>query len=326
MGTFIRTIIFIAAALLIGSSPSTTSAQTYPSRPIHIVTPYSPGGSADMIARLIADNLAKRLGQPVIVENRPGASGTMGTQAVAKAAPDGYTLLLAFVAEVAIAPGLYPKLSYDPLKDLVPVILAAKYPMVLVVTPSLGAASVKDLMAIAKASPQGLAYASSGSGSPAHIAFELLARRTGMNMTHVPYKGGGAALADLLGGHVQMFFSGLSPALPHLKSGKLRAIAVSSAQRSFALPDVPTVSESGVTDFDVNTWNGLFAPAGTPAGIVDQLNTEVSAILRMPDVAKRLASEGAEFAPNTPKEFGAFVQSQVAKYSQVIKDANIKAD
>lgn len=316
----------VATATILWLFCNLAYAQTYPSKPITLITPYGPGGTADLIARLIADKLSKSVGQAVIVENRPGASGTIGTSHVAHARPDGYTLLVAFVPEVTIVPHLMPKLTYDPMKDLSPIILAASYPLVLVTNPKLPVSSLSDLIMLAKSSKQKLSYASSGSGSPAHLAFELLKERAGINMVHIPYKGGGPALMDVMGNHVPMFFSGLSPALPYIASKQLRAIAVSSSRRSPALPSVPTVEESGLRDFDITTWNGVFAPAGTPSRIIELLNAKLASILQTREVKELLAREGAEFSPNSPEEFRHFIQSEYQKYGRIIKQADIHID
>ena len=313
-------------ALMVTPPDFAHGAEAYPSQPIRIVAPYGPGGSSDFLARMIADNLSKAVGKPVIVENRPGASGMLGTELVVKAPADGYTLLMGFAAEIAIAPGLYPNIAYDPAKDLSPIVLAATYPMGLVVNPKLAANNMQELIALARSSGGALAYASSGSGSPAHIAFELLANRTGVTMTHIPYKGGGQALTDVLGGHTPMFFSSLAPIIPYIKANQLRAIAVSTANRSPVLPDVPGMAEAGVRDFDLDTWNGVFAPAGTPPAVIARLNTEISAIMQRPDIAKRLSDAGAQFVPMTPAEVTKFMNDELTKYKKIIKELGIKAE
>ena len=301
-------------------------AQNYPAKPIRIVTPYAPGGTADILSRVVALKLSEAWGQQVVIDNRPGASGMIGADIVAKAAPDGYTLLMAYVAEIAIVPSLFAKMTYDPVKDLAPVTLAAVTPMIFVVHPSLPAKNVRELVALAKARPGQLPYASAGNGSPAHLAFELLQRSAGIEITHVPYKGAAPALTDLLGGHVVMFFSGMPPAMPHINAGKLRAIAVSTAKRSPAAPEVPTVAESGVRDFDISTWFGVFAPAGTPRDIIAKLNAEISRALTLPDVKERLAREGAETAPNSAEQFGKFIQAEITKFARIIKESGARAD
>jgi tripartite-type tricarboxylate transporter receptor subunit TctC len=301
-------------------------AQNYPAKPIRIVTPYAPGGTADILSRVVALKLSEAWGLQVVIDNRPGASGMIGADIVAKAAPDGYTILMAYVAEIAIVPSLFAKMTYDPVKDFAPVTLAAVTPMIFVVHPSLPAKNVRELVALAKSRPGQLPYASAGNGSPAHLAFELLQRSAGIEITHVPYKGAAPALTDLLGGHVVMFFSGMPPAMPHINAGKLRAIAVSTAKRSPAAPDVPTVAESGVRYFDISTWFGVFAPAGTPRDIIGKLNAEISRALTLPDVRARLAREGAETAPNSAEQFGKFIQSEITKFARIIKESGARAD
>ena len=305
---------------------SAAAAQTYPSKPIRIVTPYAPGGTADIMARLVAQKLTEAWGQQVVVDNRPGASGMIGADIVAKAAPDGYTILAAYVTEIAIVPSLYPKAAYDPVKDLAPVAVTALTPMILVMTPSVPATNVKELVALAKSKPKQIAYASAGNGSPAHLAGELLQRAAGIELTHVPYKGGGQALTDTLAGHTAFFFSSMPSAMPHIKAGKLRAIAVSSAKRSSAAPEVSSVAEAGGFEFDIGAWNGVFAPAATPKEIINRLNAEIIRGLNSPDVRERLAREGADTAAHSAEQFGSFVRAEVAKFAKIIKDSGATAD
>ena len=322
MRSFVRVVAAVACALLSGVG----ATQSYPVKPVRIVTPYAPGGTADILSRTVAQKLSDAWGQQVLVDHRPGASGMIGADIAAKAAPDGYTILMAYVAEIAITRSLFKSMPYDPVKDLAPVTLAAVTPMILVVHPSLPARSVGDVVRLAKAKPRDLPYASAGNGSPAHLAFELLQRSARIEITHVPYKGAAPALTDLLGGHVVMFFSGMPPAMPHVKSGRLRAIAVSTAKRSPAAPDVPTVSESGVPDFDISTWFGVLAPAATPRDVIVKLNAEISRALSMPDVRERLAREGAETAPGAPEQFGRFIQAEIAKFAKIVRDSGARAD
>lgn len=311
-----------ACALLL----SAADAQTYPAKPIRLVTPYAPGGTADILSRVVGRKLSEAWSQQVVIDNRPGASGMLGADIAAKAPPDGYTILMAYVAEIAITQSLFRSMTYDPVKDLAPVTLAAVTPMIFVVHPSLPARNVSELVALAKSRPGQLPYASAGNGSPAHLAFELLQRSARIEITHIPYKGAAPALTDLLGGHVVMFFSGMPPAMPHVKAGKLRAIAVSTAKRSPAAPEVPTVAESGVRDFDISTWFGVFAPAATSKDIIGKLNAEISRALTLPDVRERLAREGAETAPNSPEQFGKFIQSEIAKFARIIRESGARAD
>ena len=316
----------VAIAVLAAALCGAANAQPYPGKPIRIVTPYNPGGTADIMARIVAQRLTEAWGQPAVVENRAGASGMIGTDLVAKAAPDGYTLLAAYVTEIAIVPALYPKAAYDPLKDLAPVALTALTPMVLVINPAIPAKSVREFSALAKAKPGLYAYASAGGGSPAHLAGELLQRAAGIQLTHVPYKGGGQALTDTLAGHTAMFFSSMPSAIPHIKAGKLRAIAVSSARRATAMPDVPTVAESGGFEFDITAWNGLFAPAGTPREIVNKINAEVVRGLTAPEMSEKLSREGADTAAWSADQFRTFVHGEVAKFSAIIREAGVKAE
>ena len=316
----------VAIAVLAAALCGAANAQPYPGKPIRIVTPYNPGGTADIMARIVAQRLTEAWGQPAVVENRTGASGMIGTDLVAKAAPDGYTLLAAYVTEIAIVPALYPKAAYDPLKDLAPVALTALTPMVLVINPAIPAKSVREFSALAKAKPGLYAYASAGGGSPAHLAGELLQRAAGIQLTHVPYKGGGQALTDTLAGHTAMFFSSMPSAIPHIKAGKLRAIAVSSARRATAMPDVPTVAESGGFEFDITAWNGLFAPAGTPREIVNKINAEVVRGLTAPEMSEKLSREGADTAAWSADQFRTFVHGEVAKFSAIIREAGVKAE
>jgi tripartite-type tricarboxylate transporter receptor subunit TctC len=318
----------LAVAALIAASAMWTNvgAQQYPSKPIRIITPYNPGGTADIMARLVGQKLTEAWGQPVVVENRAGASGMIGADAVAKAAPDGYTLLAAYVTEIAIVPSLFPKATYDPVKDLAPVALTALTPMILVMTPSIQAQNVKEFVALAKSKPKLIAYASAGNGSPAHLAGELLQRAAGIELTHVPYKGGGQALTDTLAGHTALFFSSMPSAMPHIKAGRLRAIAVSSGKRSSAAPDVPTVAESGGFEFDIGAWNGLFAPAGTPKELINKLNAEVTRGLTAPEMRERLSREGADTAAWSADQFRDFVHAEVTKFAKIIKEAGVKSE
>ena len=308
--------LFVTAAL----------AQPYPSKPLRIIVPFAPGGATDLIARAVGQKLTDSLGQPVVVENRTGASGMIGADLVAKAPPDGYTLLMASTAEIAINPSLYPKMAYDPAKDLAPVTLAGITPLILVVNPTSPAKSVQDLVAQAKSKPGSVAFASAGTGSVQHLSGELLKTTTKVAMTHIPYKGAAPALVDVLGGQVTMFFSGMPPAMPHVKSGKLRAIAVTTPKRSSAAPDVPTMSEAGIPGFDISNWFGVFAPAGTPEEILNKLNAEIVKALNLPDVKERLASQGAEVVGNSRADFQKFIAAEMAKYSKLVKESGAKAD
>jgi tripartite-type tricarboxylate transporter receptor subunit TctC len=301
-------------------------AQGWPARPMRIIVPFAAGGATDLIARVVAQKLTDSLGQSVVVENRTGASGMIGADAVAKAAPDGYTLLMASTAEIAINPSLYSKMAYDPAKDLAPITLAGITPLVLVVNPASSLGSVRDIVAQAKAKPGSLSYASAGNGSVQHLSGELLKMLTTTDMVHVPYKGAAPALTDVLGSQVSMFFSGMPPAMPHVKSGKLRALAVTTTKRSPAAPDVPTMAEAGIAGFDISNWFGMFAPTGTPEDVLNRLNTEIVKALALPDVKERLAAQGAEVVGDSRMEFAAFIKAEQAKYAELIKVSHAKAE
>ena len=300
-------------------------AQDYPSRPIRVVVPFSPGGAVDGPMRVIAQELSKRLGQQVIVDNKPGAGATIGTDVVAKASPDGYTLLLASQTN-AISATLYPKLSYDPIDDFAPISLIGREPGVLVVHPSLPVKTFQEFVAYVKERPGRIDYASSGNGSGQHLFVALLASMTGMKMNHVPYRGSGQATADLLGGQVQVSIPGTAGMVGHIKAGKLRALAVTGAKRSPQLPDVPTVMESGVPGYEAYVWMGLLAPKGTPAPIIDKLFRELTQVLATSEVKTYMASAGIEIVGSTPPEFGAFFRSEKELWARVIRETGAKID
>ena len=321
-----RAALSLAATLAILAPHAARAADAYPAKPVRFVVAFPPGGGTDIIARAIAQKLAERIAQQVVVDNRPGAGGNIGTDIVAKSAPDGYTLLMGSAGPLAINASLFGKMPFDPIKDLAPVTLAASTPNVLVVHPSLRAATVKELIALAKARPGEINFASSGHGTPAHLAGELFNSMAGVKMVHVPYKGAAPALADPLGGQVQLMFSTMPPALPHVKDGKLRALAVTSAKRSPAAPDIPTLDEIALPGFEANTWHGVVVPAGTPATIVARLNREIVAILHLPDVVERFSSQGAEALGSTPEEFAAYIRSETLKWAKVVRDSGAKAE
>ncbi len=320
-----RAALSLAATLAI-STPHAAAADAYPAKPIRFVVAFPPGGGTDIIARSIAQKLAERIAQQVVVDNRPGAGGNIGTDIVAKAAPDGYTMLMGSAGPLAINASLFAKMPFDPVRDLAPVTLAASTPNVLVLHPSLKAATVKELIALARARPGEINFASSGHGTPAHLAGELFNSMAGVKMVHVPYKGAAPALADLLGGQVQLMFSTMPPALPHVKDGKLRALAVTSAKRSPAAPELPTVDEIALPGFEANTWHGVVVPAGTPETIVARLNREIVAILHLPEVVERLSGQGAEPVGSTPQEFAAYIKSEALKWAKVVRDSGAKAE
>ncbi len=321
----IRRSFVLAASALIALALSSAQAQEYPSRPIRIVVPFSPGGAVDGPMRVIAQEMSKRLGAGVIVENKPGAGATIGTEAVAKSPPDGYTLLLASQTN-AISATLYPKLAYDPVEDFVPISLIGREPGVLVVHPSLPVKTFQEFVAYVKERPGKIDYASSGNGSGQHLFTALLASMTGMKMNHIPYRGSGQATTDLLGGQVQMAIPGTAGMVGHIKAGKLRALAVTGATRSPQLPAVPTVMDSGVPGYEAYVWMGLLAPKGTPAPIVDKLQREVLRALATDEVKSYMASAGIEIVGSTPAEFGAFFRAEKDLWAKVIRETGAKID
>jgi len=317
-------LVLLCAALMAALSPAL--AQQYPSRPVRFVVPFAPGGSTDTLARTIGVKLADALGQQVVVDNRPGANGDIGMMIVAKAPPDGHTILLGYIANLAIAPSLYAKLPFDPVKDYAPITQIATSPNVLTAHPSVQAKGLKELIALAKAKPGAVNFASTGVASVGHLTGELLNNLAGMKMTHVPYKGGGQAIIDLLGGHVQVMFSGFSAAMPHIKSGKIRALAVTGVKRSPALADVPTIAEQGFPGVEATAWYGVLAPAGTPKPVVTRLHDETVRILKLPDVSQRLDALGFEIVGSTPEQFGAYIKSEIRKWEKVVKASGAKPD
>ncbi|MFO1323129.1 MAG: tripartite tricarboxylate transporter substrate binding protein [Burkholderiales bacterium] len=310
------------------SVAATANAQApYPNKPIRIVVPFPAGGTTDILARAVAQKLTETTGQPVVVDNRPGAGGNIGAELVAKSPPDGYTLLMGTVGTHAINASLYKSMPFDHVRDFAPVILVAGVPNVLVVNPSLPVNSVQELIAYGKANPGKLNFASSGNGTSIHLAGELFKTTTGVQMAHIPYKGSAPALVDLMGGQVQLMFDNLPSALPQIKAGKLRALAVTSAQRSSALPDVPTVAESGLPGFEASSWFGLLAPTGTPKDIVAKLNGEVAKWLATPEAKEKLASQGAIVAGGlTPDDFARHIAAETAKWQKVVKESGAKVD
>jgi tripartite-type tricarboxylate transporter receptor subunit TctC len=313
------------SAALMASSPFTL-AQQWPDKPIRIVVGFAPGGFTDVLARLIGQKLSERLGQPVVVENRPGAAGTLGADLVAKAKPDGYTLLLAHSNSNSVAPALYPKLPYDVLRDFTPIILVANTPLLLTVNPNVQAKNVNEFIALAKSKPNGLSYASSGGGSAQHLAAARFELATGIKMTHVPYKGSGQAIIDLLSGQVDLNFESPPNVLTHAKAGKLRLLAITSEKRSPLLPDVPTMAEAGVKNAEMLQWFAVMGPAKMPADITRRLNTEIAAILKQPDVAEKIASQGGEIMAGTPEEFSKFLATDTAAFGRLIKEARISLE
>ena len=317
-----RTIAALAFAML----ASGTHAQAWPAKPIKWVVPFAPGGTTDILARTIGDKLAIALGQPVIIENKPGAGGGVGADYTAKAPADGYTIMGGTISTHAINASLYKSLPYDPVKDFAPITLIARVPNMLVVNPDVPAKNVAELIALMKANPAKYTFASSGNGTSQHLSGELFKTMAGVEMQHIPYKGSPPALQDVVGGQVTMTFDNITTAWPLAKGGKLRALAVTTAKRSSVAPEVPTLAESGLAGYEVGSWQGVFAPAGTPPEIVKRLNAEIVKIIRMPDVNEKLTALGAEPVGNTPEEFGALVRAEVGKWADVVKKSGAKVD
>ena len=301
-------------------------AQSYPAKPVRIIVPFPAGGGLDFTTRVIAQKLNDAWGQQVVVENRPGASGMIGAEFVVRAPKDGYTLLSCSPAEVALNAALYPKMSYDPLRELAPISLTAIYANVIAIHASVPARSFKELVALSKKTPGGIGFASSGTGSTQHLTGEWLKRNAGINLLHVPYRGAAPATVDLVGGQIAMGILGAAPLMPHIKAGRLRAIAVTTAKRTPSLPDVPALSEVGVKGFESSQWFGFLAPAGTPREVIARVNADLQRVLAMADVKERLAVQGGETHHSTPEAFGAFMKHEYSTYAKIIADAGIKVD
>jgi tripartite-type tricarboxylate transporter receptor subunit TctC len=315
---------FLVFALL--AFASLARADDYPSRPIRFVVPYPAGGPLDTVARLLGQKVSESMKQPIIVDNRPGAGGNIGADFVAKSAPDGYTILMGAVATHAINPTLYSHIPYDPVADFVPVTQVASTPNVLVVNPSLPAKNVREFIAYAKANPGRLNFGSGSTGSAGHLAGELFKTMAGVDMTHVPYKGAGPAMQDLVAGRIQLMFDNLASSLGQVRAGKVRALAVTTAKRTSLAPELPTIAESGLPGFDINTWFGVFAPAKTPQPVVDRLYSEFTRALAMPDVRQKMIDLGAEPVGSKPAGFAAYIRSEKEKYARVIKASGAKVD
>ena len=315
--------VLVAAATMV---PAVATAQAYPTKPIRLVVPFPAGGSLDVVARAIGQKLTEAWGQPVVIDNRPGAGGNIGADLVAKSAPDGYTILEGALSTHAVNVSLYAKMPYDPVKDFAPITLVAVTPNVLVLNASNPVNSVPELLAYARANPGKLSFGSGSNGSAGHLAGELFKTEAGVDMVHIPYKGGAPALQALLAGDTQLMFDNLANSAAQLKAGKLKALAVTTAKRSSLIPELPTLSETGLPGFDIYTWWGFMAPAGTPKEIVAKWNAEVTRILRSPEMKAFFAQQGAEPAPDSPEQFAALIKSEIAKYAKIVKQSGAKVD
>ena len=315
----------LLAAFTLGAVPA-SQAQTYPARAVKIIVPFPPGGAIDALGRLLAQKMSESWGQPVVVENRPGAGGIIGTDAGAKAPADGHTLTMGAVSTHAINVGLYKKLPYDPVKDFAAVAPVAIVPNLLVVNPSLGVSTIAELIALARSKPGQLSYASAGAGTTLHISCELFKSLAKVDIVHVPYKGSAPAISDVMGGQVPIMCDSITSSQPHIKAGKLKVLAITSVTRSSTMPQVPTMVEAGVAGYEMNPWFGLFAPAGTPAAVVARVHGEVARILALPDVRERLSAIGAEPMSATPDQFSAMVRADVEKWGRLVRAAGISAD
>jgi tripartite-type tricarboxylate transporter receptor subunit TctC len=315
----------LAAALAFAAPMIATAQANYPERPVRFIVPYPPGGGTDVIARIVQTRFSQLLGQPVVIDNRGGAAGSVGTDVAAKAAPDGYTVLFTLSSHT-INPAIYPKLPFDTVKDFLPVGTVASLPQILVANTQFPANSIAELTAMAKAKPGTIAFASVGNGSPGHLAGELYKLRTGTQLTHVPYRGGGPAVTDVIGGQVPLLWVSIPAAAQFVKQGRLKALAVSTVKRSAAFPDVPTMQEAGVPDFEVDSWYAMFVPAKTPSAIVDKLNAALNAIVREPAIKEKLLQQGSEGVGGTPEALAAVIEAELPRWARLAKDAAIKPD
>ena len=322
---FAKTTLSGIAILALGTAVHPASAQNFPVKPIRFVVPLAAGGPGDVLARAIGQKLSERVGQPVVIDNRPGANTNVGTELVAKAPPDGYTLL-ATASTLTINPSLYATLPYDPLRDFAPITLIASTPLILVVHPSLPVKSVKELIALTKSKPGQINYGSAGNGSTLHLAGEMFNSLAGVKLVHVPYKGVTNAFSDLLGGQISIMFPGAPIALPQVKAGKLRALGTTGARRTAAAPELPPISESGLPGYEVSVWYGVLAPAGTPAAVINRHHSEISKIVQLPEIKERWAVLGAEAVHNTPGQFAAFLKTDLGKWAKVVRDSGAKID
>ena len=321
----VRTIITLATAIVAAALAPAVPAQHWPQKPIRLIVPFTAGGGTDIAARVVSRKLAETLGTTIVIDNRGGAGGTIGVELAARAAPDGYTLVLGYIANVAIAPSLVAKLPYDPVKDYAPVTLLATAPNIIVVHPSVQVRTMKELIALSKAKPKSINFSSAGVASVGHLTGELFNTALGADLQHVPYKGSAQGVIDLLAGQIQMLIGGMSSVMPHIKAGRLRAIAVTGAQRSTAVPEVPTVAESLMPGFEATAWYGALAPAGTPPAITARLQGEFAKALAAPDVKQRLDNLGYVIVANTPAEFAAYIKTEIAKWAKVVKASGAKA-
>ena len=321
-----RTLLASLAMAAAGALPLGAAAQAYPAKPVTIVVPFAPGGTTDILARIVGQGLGAELGQPFVVDNRAGAGGNIGASLAAKAPADGYTLFMGTVGTHAINQALYKKMPFDPVKDFAPLSRVATVPNLLVAHPSQPYKTVKELIAYAKANPGKVTYGSPGSGASPHVSGDLFKSMTGTDLLHVPYKGSAPAMTDLLGGQISIMFDNMPSAIQHVRSGKLRPIAVTTAKRSPELPDVPTIAEAGVPGYEAMSWFGMFAPAATPQPLLDKLNAALVKVLNQPDVKKKIAEQGGDVVAETPAQFAAFIKSETAKWGKVVKDSGATVD
>ncbi len=316
----------VGLAALLAAFGGGALAQAWPAKPVRLIVPFPPGGGNDVIARAVAQKLGERLGQAVVVENRAGANGIVGLQALMQAAADGHTIAVGAAGPLAVNPGLYDKLPYDPLKDFAPITNMVNFPLLLVTHPSVAAKNTQELVALAKAQPGKLHYSSPGSGNSGHLAGELFNTMAGVKTVHVPYKGQGPALTDLIAGQVQMLYSSIPSVLPHVRQGQLNAIAIGSARRIPSLPEIPTIAESGVPGYEAYSWVGMIAPAGTPREVITRLHREIADILKQKDVAEKLNGQGALPVGDTPEQFATYIKAEIDKWGAVVRSSNIKVD
>ena len=321
-----RTWRWLGAMLVLCAASSALAQGAYPSKPVRLIVPFPPGGAVDYYARAVQNRLAETLGQPILIENRSGASGMVGADLVAKSPPDGYTVLVGNIASLAMNVGLYSKMPYDPVKDLTPIMRTVAVDYAMVVHPSVPARTVAEFVAYAKANPGKMSYGSAGSGSAPHLSTELFKQRAGIDIVHIPFKGGGPMVTDLLGGQIQMVIADQANLMPHVKAGRLRALAVGTLVRSAVYPEIPTIAESGYPGFEARAWQGIAGPAGMPPDVVKQLQAAIAKVMAMPDVRTRLVEGGLDPIVSSPEEFGEFIRAEIAKWSKVAKDVGARVD